>query len=465
MAQQYNAPNGNPSDIGGSQVIVTAYVKKALMEAREIQYFMQLADVTNMPKNMGKSITVYHYIPLLDDANINSQGIDANGVTIDKDKYYITISNVSDSFAVEADATAAAAAVNAVTAASAVKSGSATPWVVTYGTTKMSTATLGLAQAISNAVPSAKYQRGSGNLYGSSKDIGTIVGKLPNIGENGGRVNRVGFTRKTLTGSIVNFGFFHEWTEDSLQFDTDAELEMHLQRELMNGAAEMTEDALQIDLLNSAGVIRYAGNAMSNATIGADDVVTYSDLMHLGITLDNNLSPKHTTVITGSRNQDTRTIPACRVLYIGSELLPTLKAMKDLHNNPAFIETHKYSDGLTPLKGEHGAIDNFRVVVVPKMLKWGNAGALATDDDYYAGDTRYDVFPMLTIGEKSFTTIGFQTDGKTVKFTTITKKPGAETADKLNPFGKEGFSSIQWWYGFLALRPERIGLVKTAAMM
>ncbi len=465
MAQQYNAPNGNPSDIGGNQIILTAYVKKALMEAREVQYFMQLADVTNMPKNMGKSISVYHYIPLLDDQNINSQGIDANGVTIDKDKYYITISNVSDSFVVEADATAAAAAVNAVAAGSAVKSGTATPWVVTYNTTKMSTATLSLAQNISNKVPSAKYQRGSGNLYGSSKDIGTITGKLPQISENGGRVNRVGFTRKTLTGSIVNFGFYHEWTEDSLQFDTDAELEMHLQRELMNGAAEMTEDALQVDLLNAAGVVRYAGNALNMQSIGADDIVSYADLMRLGITLDDNLSPKHTTVITGSRNQDTRTIPACRVLYIGSELLPTLKAMKDLHNNPAFIEVHKYSDGVTTLKGEHGAIDNFRVVVVPKMLKWANAGALAIDDDFYAGDTRYDVFPMLTVGEKSFTTIGFQTDGKTVKFTTITKKPGAETADKFNPFGKEGFSSIQWWYGFLALRPERIGLIKTAARL
>lgn len=28
----------------------------------------------NMPKNMGKSISVYHYIPLLDDRNVNDQG-------------------------------------------------------------------------------------------------------------------------------------------------------------------------------------------------------------------------------------------------------------------------------------------------------------------------------------------------------------------------------------------------------
>lgn len=460
----YKAPNANPSDIGGTQINVTAYVKKALIEAREIQFFMQLADVTTMPKNMGKSITVYHYVPMLDDQNINSQGIDANGVTIDKDMYYISFDKASDTYATQALANAAAAAVNAVQAAAATASGSS-PWVVTYNVSKLNTSSQTLAQNISNTSLSAKYQRGSGNLYGSSTDIGTIVGKLPTIGEHGGRINRVGFARKTLTAGIVNFGFFYEWTEDSLQFDTDADLEMHLQRELMNGAAEITEDKLQIDLLNAAGVIRYAGDALSMSSVSHDDVVSYTDLMHLGITLDNNLTPKSTTIITGSLNTDTRTVPSCRVMYVGSEMLPTLKAMKDLHNNAAFIEAHKYADGAKLLKGEEGAIDNFRIVVVPKMLKWANAGALATDDDFYAGDTRYDVFPMLVVGDKSFTTIGFQTDGKTVKMKTITKKPGDETADKFNPYGKEGFSSIQWWYGFLALRPERIGLIKTAAKM
>jgi N4-gp56 family major capsid protein len=152
-------------------------------------------------------------------------------------------------------------------------------------------------------------------------------------------------------------------------------------------------------------------------------------------------------------------------MYIGSELLPTLKAMKDLHNNPAFIEIQKYAGNTTPLKGEVGSVDNFRVVVVPKMLKWANAGAIATDSDFYAGDTRYDVFPMLCVGDKSFTTIGFQTDGKTVKFKTIMRKPGEATADKDDPFGKKGFASIQWWYGFLAMRPERILLIKTVAKM
>ena len=47
----------------------------------------------------------------------------------------------------------------------------------------------------------------------------------------------------------------------------------HLARELMNGAVQLTEAVLQIDLLNAAGVVLYAGAATSNATITGEGVV------------------------------------------------------------------------------------------------------------------------------------------------------------------------------------------------
>ena len=43
------------------------------------QYFTPLADVTHMPKHMGKKIKIYHYLPLLDDRNVNDEGLDAGG--------------------------------------------------------------------------------------------------------------------------------------------------------------------------------------------------------------------------------------------------------------------------------------------------------------------------------------------------------------------------------------------------
>lgn len=387
MPRVYNDPaGGTPSQIG-SQMNEFFYQKKALIEARREQYFMQLADVVSMPKHMGKTIKQYHYIPLLDDENINDQGLDASGAVI-----------------------------------------------------------------------------ANGNLYGSSKDVGTISGKLPLLSENGGRVNRVGFKRKELEGSIEKLGFFDEYTQESMDFDSDADLLMHVNREMVNGAHEITEDALQIDLLNAAGVVKFAGDATMDAEVDEADEVTYADLMRLAIDLDQNRTPKGTKVITGTRMIDTMTIPSARVMYIGSELQPLFEGMVDLHGERAFIPVQKYAAGTTTLTGEWGTVGNFRLVVVPEMAKWAGAGADATAvGTHYKTGTNFDVFPMLVVGDASFTTIGFQTDGKTVKFKIYHKKPGETIADKMDPYGETGFMSIKWYYGFMALRPERIALIKTAA--
>lgn len=401
---RYNAPaSGQEStiDVAGNaeQLQVFKWLRKSLIEAKDEQYFTPLADVTSMPKHFGKHIKLYHYVPLLDDRNLNDQGIDAAGA------------------------------------------------VLTGAT---------------GANP------GYGNLYGSSKDIGTITGKMPLVGEMGGRVNRVGFTRLLLEGTITKFGFFTEFTRESLDFDSDDELFTHISRELVTGATKLTEAVLQKDLLAAAGVVQFTGTATTNGTItgeGANaSIVDYEDLMRLSIVLDENRTPKQTKVITGSRMIDTRTISQGRVMYIGSELIPVLRRMKDLHNEAAFIPVHQYADAGTILNGEIGSLDAFRIVVVPDMLHWAGSGAsVTTNPGYRATDGNYDIYPMMVVGDGAFTTIGFQTDGKSFKFDITTKMPGKETADRNDPYGETGFSSIKWWYGTLVFRPERIAVVKTVA--
>lgn len=458
-------PNTGTASSIGTQINSQYYQKKALIAIQKEQYFSQLADTVSMPKNMGKTIKQYLYLPLLDDANLNDQGIDAAGVTIDGTKYTVQLPNLVESFAVDASAIAAAAAANAIEAATAVKTG-AGPWTVTYTKIVTIATTQALANTLVAAQPGSWARQLSGNLYGSSKDIGTISGKMPVLSENGGRVNRVGFKRKELQGTLAKFGFFDEYTQETMDFDTDEMLAEHINREMLRGANELTEDALQVDLINAAGIIKYSGAATTNLTMGETSLVAYTDLMRLSIDLDNNRTPKKTTVITGTRLVDTRVLPACRVMYIGSELLPTFKAMKDLHNNPAFISVEKYSAGGMTLNGEVGSVDNFRLVVVPEMMKWAGAGADASASvTSYETNQRYDVFPILVVGDESFTTIGFQTDGKTVKFKIMHKAPGEETADRNDPFGEQGFMSIKWYYGFMVLRAERIALLKTVARL
>lgn len=487
MAPQiYNAPNASPSSIG-TQFRTDYYNKKALIELKKEQFFSPLADTTAMPKNMGKTIKRYHYMPLLDDRNINDQGIDAAGLTT---SYECTI----EVAAPDASGTAGAGIVryfvgnHATVDATAIANAkiAVLDWIKGYFPT--------VYAAMAHASTDADYAlaildgggadsmydlgyrftivssvNGAGNMYGSSKDVGTITSKLPSLSETGGRVNRVGFKRIELQGTLSKFGFFDEYTQESLDFDSDDELEMHINREMLNGANEITEDALQIDLLNAAGVIRYAGAAMSNSTmtgVTANTVseVSYSDLMKLSIELDNNRCPKHTKIITGSLMTDTKVINAARVMYIGSELIPTIEKMKDHFNNQAFIPVAKYADATTLLNGEIGTVGSFRIVVVPEMMHWAGVGAVeGTNAGYRVTNGKYDVYPMLVVGSESFTTIGFQTDGKSAKFKIIHKKPGEGVADKTDPFGETGFMSIKWYYGFMALRPERIALMKTVA--
>jgi len=462
--QKFNAPPTTPSSVG-NQIVNEFYQKKALIEAVKEQFFGQLADVTSMPKNMGKKIKRYQYLPMLDNANLNDQGIDAAGAVINSTQFVVTLGGVIQTYAVEANATNAAAAINAVEAGVAVKTGTVTPWTVTSTKRVLIPTTATLSANVLAAVPKSTRLQRSGNLYGSSKDVGNISGKMPVLSETGGRVNRVGFKRKELEGTFQKFGFFDEYTQESVDFDTDADLFQHINREMVNGASEITEDALQIDLLNAAGVVKFAGGATQNSEMGTTSLVSYGDIMRLSIDLDNNRTPKNTKMITGSRMVDTKTIMGARVGYIGSELLPTFKAMKDLHNNPAFISIEKYADAGTVLNGEVGSVDQLRLVVVPEMMKWSGLGGLVTDALNYDSGTNYDIFPILVVGDESFTTIGFQTDGKTVKFKITHKAPGDATADRNDPYGEMGFMSIKWYYGFMVLRPERIGLIKTVARL
>lgn len=396
----YNAPKeGQKSSIDGSnsdQMHTFYWLKNALIHSRKDQYFMPLSSTVNLPKHFGKTVTMYEYVPLLDERNVNDQGIDANGVTI-----------------------------------------------------------------------------ANGNLYGSSRDVGLITARMPTLTENGGRVNRVGLTRLRLEGSLHKFGFFLEFTQESLDFDSDDGLKDHLSRELMNGAVQLTEAVLQKDLLANAGVHLYTGTATSDNQITGEgaihSILDYNDLSRLDQILTENRTPKQTKIIAGSRNIDTKVIGSGRVAFVSGVLVPTLERMYDPFGNKAWIAVQHYADAGTLMNGEIGAIGQFRFIQVPEMLHWAGVGAKVVNNPGYRSSMgadsmeRYDVYPILVVGDDAFSTIGFQTDGKSVKFNVMTKMPGRETADRNDPYGETGFSSIKWYYGTLIKRSERIAVIKCVA--
>lgn len=387
--------NGKSSiDYGSNSDQMNTYywLRKSLAEARKEAYFTPLADPVGMPKHFGKKIKLYHYLPLLDDRNVNDQGLDASG---------------------------------------------------------------------------AKYE--NGNLYGSSRDIGTIKDKLPVVGENGGRVNRVGFSRVELEGSFNKFGVFYEWSRESMEFDSDSELRGHLSRELMTGMVQLQEAMLQIDLLEAAGVQVYPGTAAAMEDVTGEGegatIIDYETLRRADQILDENRCPRNTKIVAGSRNTDTKTINAARIAYVSSAVVPLLEDMQDKFGNKVWIPAKQYADATNILQGEVGSISHFRFVQVPEMLAWEGKGKdVTTNSGYREKGGKYSVYPILVVGSESFNTIGYQmSSAKDGKFSIITKVPGRDTASHDDPYGETGFSSLKFYYGFLGKRPERICVMYTVA--
>jgi hypothetical protein len=150
---------------------------------------------------MGKTIKRYHYMPILDDRNINDQGIDANGASTAingaKAKYVISLKAPASEggmlYYFEGLGTHATYA-NSTAEAKHIAEGkvmmfghmhgfaTANP---TYATITAAMTTAGWTVAIVDDGTVPDY----GNLYGSSKDVGTIMAKIPMLSETGGRVN------------------------------------------------------------------------------------------------------------------------------------------------------------------------------------------------------------------------------------------------------------------------------------
>lgn len=397
-------------------------------------------------KHYGKHIKQLHYIPMLDDRNINDQGIDATGANI-ADEVTIEITDPHGHVRC-----AVGKGTNAATALTAAQADALDMF---KNLNKNFTDYAALKAALTGGgwtVEEHDAVNASGNLYGSSKDIGTIVGNLPVIGELGGRVNRVGFTRIELEATMAEFGYFREYTQESMDFDNDPRLREHLDREMLRAASEITEDMLQIDLINGAGCVYYCGSATSDAELtGEADAepseVTYDDLVRLETMLNENRCPKNTKVITGSRMIDTKTIDDARYVYIGPEVKKTLLKMKDFHGNQAFVPVRQYGAATSIARGEIGSINHFRFIEVPEMTHWNGKGADVTNNNgYFEHNGKYNVYPMLIVGSDSFTTIGFQTgQGGGSKFRWMEKKPGEQTMSRDDPYGKLGLKSVQWY--------------------
>ena len=421
--------DGTTTATSGANTITHFYDRAGIKEATVENIFSQTADRRSMPQKYGKTFKTSRWLHILDDRNINDQGLDANGdVMAGVAAWRVTTiapANINEVFLVEADATARQAVLVAEGYPAAAKV------TITAGDN-------------------------SGNQYGSSRDIGVVSSGMPTLAEGSGRVNRVGVTKITVETDLVRYGNFIEYTDEVDLFSEDA-IQMRYREELGYMAGQVQDDLVQIDMINSAGIVVYGGDATSRATLNTGDQATYDLFRKTTKQLFLNKAKKNTTLIDGSTKIDTRTINSTWLAYIGSDVKYDLESITDSSGAIAWVPVYKYAAAGTVAKGEVGAIHDTRFVESIRMLKFGGAGALGATGDQNDG-VNYDVFPILYVTEGSFATVGLQ--GKN-KIMFKSKAPGVATTT--DPYGLRGLFSYNFFYAGTALKPENIARIEVTA--
>ena len=419
---KFNEGGYNPatSDIG-VQFNDKHWSRAAVIEAKKAKTFSQMGDKLTQPKHYGSKIVKYHEIPILDDRNINDQGIDANGVVMVAGEYYTYDVNGAKVGTFATEALARAAVIAATAGAVSLKSG-------------------------------------NGNLFGGSKDLLVQNGSFPALTEEGGMINRVGMKRLTIEAEVSEFGFYMSFTKKSLDMDTETGLLARYSRSVGETQGDIREAQIRNSLIGKSEDNRtFAGDATALIECGSNDILEFADLRLMDQSLKYARCPKSTKLIDGSTKVGTTTVGKARYAYVPNEALPTLEDMEHGTGNKVWQPVEDYAAAGTIAMDEIGRISAFRFIEVEEMPKYAGQGAATddvTDDDEVANrhvtGTNYDVFPILFVGSGSFATVGFE--GDVARVTTVMPKADAHN----DVFGKKGAVSISWYYGIMFLQPEWI---------
>lgn len=419
----------------GTNNLLFYYDKKGIECATAHKIFSQLAGSKSMPQNTGKEfrITVFH--PIYDRIPFNDATWNTVGSKVFDDKFlkngYISDRDLAD--------------VNDMI----------------YGTD------------------------GAGYTAGTYTNNGyrLLEGELA--------ANKVTVKTSTLSAKLDKFGAMIDFTDEATLFD-DAVTTMRYRAQLGDFLGQLYDDLCQLDLIATPNVM-FAGVATSKATLGAgigkgevatgrntnaiEDSyrVTYEMLQKMANRLYKFRVPKKTKIYTGSTNVGTTPIRPAYIAIVGPQLRMDIENVvrgpNDNNLKYPFISAEKYASQTTLLDGEFGMMGDFRFVCAEKMVKFAGSGALVNENataskaDEYVGqlsysnvkkvnggtEDRFDVYPMLVVGEDAFSTIGLI--GRD-RIEWGSKSP--KERDSLDPYGEYGYFSGKFFYASIITRPERV---------
>lgn len=431
------------------------FVTKAVVEVpKRKRYFSVRADRFSMPKNHGDKLSREVSYGMLDKRVLIDGGVDANTATILQDVWYVVPTGSKD-----------------ITAATAIfdtkdyyATGSYATWELARAAAK--------AAAVADAGVGEEVVSGSGGMVNGEAAYAATEGPLVEMPEEGGVINLLNHYSKMVSANITFHGIGHKFSMRSVDLDSRKGLIARKIQYMADAVQDLKEMQVRRDLIAASHVNGIICNAAENpatdtvAEIDGLDVLTYTALETLEQYLLNNDVPMDTEILTGVDLVDTKTVSDAWIVYVNTEVLPTLRAMKGPGDVLVWVPKEQYAAGTELVDGEQGKIGPFRFVAVKDFEREYGAGLevglavdagngtdsanAATQAAAYQTNGFYDVFTAMVVGDDSFTITGF--GGNNTAASYIPPKKDVHNDMHAQMAG----ISANWSYGMLIYRPERL---------
>ena len=400
MPQIYG--NGTTTATNGANVRVEALSEKAIRTAKKDIIFEQLCDSRTLPLNHGKTLKVHKTLYILDDANTNNQGLDADGNPTTYGNLYGSSRSVVDVTNGLPLLSEGAGRVNRVGVTRITKEGTLTRMGAFLEYTDE-------VDKFSDAKMEMEYYEKMGELAAELYDDYLQKELLGACG--------IEYYGGAATSLLEICG-----TDDTNTVASDLEYETILDTEDMLEANYAKMSTSIIDGSRNVGTVPV--NASYFAYCGRDTVRTLNGLKD---------------------DFDQKAFVPARMYAAAGNLA---KNEVGAVHSTRFIQAQRMMryDGC-------GAAVGLNPTGGYKSTVLDAAGATARGQAGGAG-TYYDGLPIIYVTKGAFATIGLQ-GNKKIKF--LSKKPGVATYE--DPHGLQGIYSFNFFAGSIALEPEKMARI------
>ena len=431
------------------------FVTKAVVEMpSRKRFFSNRSNKVAMPKNHGDTLTKEVKLPMLHKDNMVDGGIDATVASIIKNEYARVV-----------------AATGIVVQRYNVEN-----YLASDGSVSMDDArTAARAAAVAALAAGEEVRSTAGSILNGAAGYATSTGPLVELPEEGGVLNLLNSSSKLISAKISFHGVASKYTKRSVDLDSRMGQVAQKVKDLSRAVIEIKEMQVQNSVLASAELNMMPSTANASVVDMADmdgmDTLTYDTLTAFEQELQRDDVPMDTEILSGVDLVDTVTVEDAYIAYVNREAIPVLRRITGPGGALVWQEKSKYAAGTTLLEGEQGSIGSFRFVVVPDLQVFRGGGIevahiddaadAATQAAAYktvkSNGTYYDVFPMVVVGDDSYSITGFGGESTQAKHI----MPKADVHNDI--YGEVGGVSAKWSYGYLPYRPERIKMLAFTA--